>query len=203
MIFRPTEKGRYEKGVLVRAAGPTAPGQRHLAFERDELALVGGLAAVGLGLFVYFRSQTTPHCPAGYVLQAGQCVVKPPAPPPTPTPTPTPTPRHQSLRTWLIDVQATGRTDVLSALFQAAYRNVLGQYLREQWPDFWNRADIATAVAAGRYDDAEGEWLREQAPDFWNRADIQAAWFGSPPRHSDVFGEYIREQAAGLAISIA
>ncbi len=103
VVFRRAEGG-FEKGALFRVAGPAGPGERHLQGDPDEMLLLGGLLAFGVGVYVYFRSQSQPHCPSGYVFQNGQCVVKPP-PPPAPTPTPSPAPsRFPVIRvgsTWL------------------------------------------------------------------------------------------------------
>lgn len=72
MVFRRADSGGgYEKGVLFRAAGPAPPSERHFQVDRDELLLLGGVAAVGVGLLVLLRGQ--PRCPSGYALVGGEC----------------------------------------------------------------------------------------------------------------------------------
>lgn len=131
-----------------------------------KIAAVAGLGAIGVGAYLLTRQ----------------------APGSKPAPKPF-TGKRLAVATWL----SACRPDVVPVLQQARWSDVLGQYLREQWPDFVNRSDVGGNIASL---DAQGQWFREAAPSFWNRADIQAAWFGYPPQKSAVIGQFLKENGA-------
>lgn len=143
-----------------------------------KLALYGGVALIGAGLFVaYSQSQGGgggSTSGGGSGAGSGGTLIR------------------TSLSDWLKQCVAGPRSDVLSALAAHSWEAVFGQYLIEVWPDFLARADVAPAAQS----EQQGEWLKENDPAFWNRADIHAAWFGYPPRKASVIGQYLKEHGA-------
>jgi hypothetical protein len=152
--------------------------------ENQKALRYGGLALLGVGGFLMLRNSSQAAGPG-------------PTPKPGPKPPPAAAPGHWLLRYWLqVDV-ATGRVDVFAGFQQGRYKDVIGQFLREQWSDFLARGDVAPAVAAGDWYSVVGQWLKEHDPGFWYRGDIAAAWAGG--QRDAVFGQYLREQGSGIA----
>lgn len=157
--------------------------------DRKKLLTYGGLGLIGFAGLMILNQQPKAKSGAPPSSTApGATVPGSSGPSPTGTAKAAP-PLHMSLVTWI----ASNRPDIIAGIQQARYFDVMGQFLSEMWPDFLARADVIVAPLS----DQEGQWLIENASGFWVRPDIQTAWFGYPPRKSDVIGQYIRENGGG------
>jgi hypothetical protein len=142
--------------------------------ERDDLLLWGGLGLVGAGAVMYLTQQKTAAPSGSGTAGSGSAGTTPPAG------------GRQSLRAFIQQC----RPDIVGALNSGAVVAVLGQYLREQWPDFLARPDVA---ANPSWEARVGQWLREVVPSFWNRSDIQQAWPSNP---AVAVAQYLAENGA-------
>jgi hypothetical protein len=158
-----------------------------VAEDHKPLALLGfGLVAVAGYELLKTKSATAPGtttCPAGSHLVNGICVADTvPAP-------------VGNFSQWL----GSCRGDIVQGLLDGRYRDVIGEYAREDGSGFFDRPDIAAASARGDWNGAVGQRLREVAPAFMARSDIvQAQVAGS---WGDIFGQFCKENGANACVS--
>jgi hypothetical protein len=113
------------------------------------------------------------------------------APPPNrPPDNPNPTlPQAPSWQEW------TGacRVDVVKAYVNMQWNDIIGEFIKEMYPNFISRLDVAAAVRANKWQDVIGQWLKEYDPAYIARADVQAAIRAG--NWQNVFWEYCKESA--------